>query len=196
MSLRTPSAPSRPTCTASKEASGRTVERAARSSASRLVSRSGPTIVSPTAVAIQAPRAGVAQGPHRLRNSRCGVRMTPVRPRERSTTVAMVSAGVTIARNLASSARITEPVCRPTGRRGRTPTTRRAVDVPWVDPCAVPVEEPATATFEGGRASQSPVSRRDLRTQAVVATPEREVLWWFRSGGGFGMSGSSGSGSC
>ncbi len=34
------------------------------------------------------------------------------------------------------------------------------------------------------------------RTQAVVATPfEREVLWWFRSGGGFGMSGSSGSGS-
>jgi hypothetical protein len=36
----------------------------------------------------------------------------------------------------------------------------------------------------------------DRRVQAVVATPlEREVLWWFRSGGGFGMSGSSGSGS-
>ncbi len=28
----------------------------------------------------------------------------------------------------------------------------------------------------------------DRRVQAVVATPlEREVLWWFRSGGGSGM---------
>ena len=114
LSLRRPSVPSRPICTASSDAMGRTVERAACSFARRLVRRSGPTIVSPVAMAIHAPKAGAAQGPHRLRNSRCGVRMMPVRPRERSTTVTTVSAGAALARNLASSAPVTRSVCRST----------------------------------------------------------------------------------
>ena len=47
-----------------------------------------------------------------------------------------------------------------------------------------------------GPATGELVSHSGRRAQTVVATPfEREVLWWFRSGGGFGMSGSSGSGS-